>query len=72
MRSCEKRLDTLPEQKSAIEIKIAAPGYYDESNASDVDVQGATVESIDFQLKWVEEVCLQHQEELEQMNQSGA
>ena len=51
---------------------MTALGFYDQSNASDVDVQGATVESIDFQLKWVEEVCLQHQEELEQMNQSGA
>ena len=72
MRICEKRLDTCSAQKSAIEIKIAASGYYDQSNASDVDVRIAAVGSIDFQLKWVEEVCLKHQEELEQMNQSGA
>jgi hypothetical protein len=72
VRICEKRLDTRSAQKSAIEIKIAASGYYDQSNASDVDVRIAAVGSIDFQLKWVEEVCLQHQEELEQMNQSGA
>ena len=51
---------------------MAALGFYDQSNASDIAVQGAMVESIDFQLKWVEEVRLQHQEELEQMNQSGA
>ena len=49
-----------------------APAFYDQFNASDIGVQGAVVESIDFQLKWVEEVCFQHQEELEQMNQSGA
>ena len=42
------------------------------ADASDIALQVAEVESIDFQLKWVEEVCLQHQEELEQMNQSGA
>ena len=72
MRSCDKRLDTFSAQKSVIEIKMAAPGFYDQSNASDIAVQGAMVESIDFQLKWVEEVCLQHQEELEQRNQSGA
>ena len=51
---------------------MAAPGFYDQSNASDITVQGAAVESIDFHLKWVEEVCLQRQEGLEQMNQSGA
>tara|TARA_B100000989_G_C19454238_1_gene433215 strand:- start:549 stop:767 length:219 start_codon:yes stop_codon:yes gene_type:complete len=72
VRSCEKRLDTFSAQKSAIEIKMAAPGFYDQSNASDITVQGAAVESIDFHLKWVEEVCLQRQEGLEQMNQSGA
>ena len=47
-------------------------GVDQEASASDIAVQGVEVESIDFQLKWGEEVCLQHQEELEQMNQSGA
>ena len=51
---------------------MAATGFYDQSNASDIAVQGAEVESIDFQLKWLKRVCFQHQEELEQMNQSGA
>ena len=51
---------------------MTATGFYDQSNASDIALQVAEVESIDFQVKWVEEVCLQHQEELEQMNQSGA
>ena len=68
MRSCEKRLDTFSAQKSAIEIKMTAPGFYNQSNASDFAVQMAEVESIDFQLKYVEEVCWQHQEELEQMS----
>ena len=72
MSSCEKRLDTFSAQKSAIEITMTAPGFYDQSNTSDIAVQVAEVESIDFQVKWVEEFCLQHQEELEQMNQSGA
>jgi hypothetical protein len=51
---------------------MAATDFYDQSNASDIAVQGAAVESIDGQLKWVEELCVQHQQELEQMNQSGA
>ena len=51
---------------------MVALGFYDQSNASDIAVQGAAVESIDSHLKWVEEVCLQHQEELEHMTQSGA
>ena len=53
MRSCEKRLDIFSAQNSAIEIKMAATGFYDQSNASDIAVQGAEVESIDFQLKWL-------------------
>ena len=72
MRICEKRLDTFSAQKSAIEITMTALGFYDQSNACDIALQVAEVESIDFRVNWVEEVCLQHQEELEQMNQSGA
>ena len=51
---------------------MAATGFYDQSNAGDIAVQCAAVESIDGQLKWVEELRVQHQQELEQMNQSGA
>ena len=51
---------------------MAATGFYDQSNASDFAVQGAAVESIDGQLKWFEELCLRNQQELEQINQSGA
>ena len=51
---------------------MAASGFYDQSDSSDTAVQRAAVESIDFQLKWVQEGCLQNQEELEQMDQSGA
>ena len=32
----EKRLDTFSAQKSAIEIKMAAPGFHYRSNASDI------------------------------------
>ena len=33
IRSCEKQLDALSAQKRAIETKMAAPGFYDQSNA---------------------------------------
>ena len=49
-----------------------APGFYDQSNGSDIAVQGVAVESKDFQQKSVEKACLKYQEGLEQMNQSGA
>ena len=51
---------------------MAAPGFFDQSNASDIAVQGAAIESIEFQQKSVEEACLQYQEGLEQINRLGA
>lgn len=51
---------------------MAASGFYDQSNANDTAVQSATLVNTDVQLKVFEKAQLQHQEELEQMIQSGA
>ena len=51
---------------------MAAPGFYDQSNADYIVMQSAALASIDVQLNEVEEAWLYHQEELEQVNQSGA
>ena len=72
IRSYEKQLDALSAQKQAIEAKMAAPGFYDQSNADYIVKQSAALASIDMQLNEVEEAWLYHQEELEQVNQSGA
>ena len=72
IRSYEKQLDALSAQKRAIETKMAAPGFYDQSNADNIAAQSAALASIDVQLNEVEEAWLHHQEELEQVTQSGA
>ena len=72
IRSCEKQLDALAAQKRAIETTMAAPGFYDQSNADNIATQSAALASINVQLNEVEEAWLHHQEELEQMTQSGA
>ncbi|MDA0332455.1 MAG: ABC-F family ATP-binding cassette domain-containing protein [Proteobacteria bacterium] len=72
IRSFEKQLDALSAQKRAIETKMAAPGFYHQSNADNIAAQSAALASIDAQLIEVEEAWLHHQEELEQFTQSGA
>jgi len=72
IRGCEKQLDALSAQKLAIETKMAAPGFYHQSNADNIAAQSAALASIDAQLIEVEEAWLHHQEELEQLTQSGA
>jgi hypothetical protein len=51
---------------------MAAPGFYHQSNADNIAAQSAALASIDAQLIEVEEAWLHHQEELEQLTQSGA
>ncbi len=72
IRGFEKQLDALSAQKLAIETKMAAPGFYHQSNADNIAAQSAALASIDAQLIEVEEAWLHHQEELEQLTQSGA
>ena len=72
IRSFEKQLDALSAQKLAIETIMAAPGFYHQSNADNIAAQSAALASIDAQLIEVEEAWLHHQEELEQLTQSGA
>ena len=72
IRSNEQQLDDLSAQKRAIETKMAAPEFYDQSNVGNIAAQIAALASIDLQLTEVEEAWLRHQEELEQLTQSGA
>ena len=72
IRSCEKQSDALSAQKSVIETKMAAPGFYDGSNVDNIVAQSATLASIETQLNEVEEAWLGYQEELEQVIQSSA
>ena len=51
---------------------MATEGFYDQSNADNIAVQSAALASIDAQLSEFEEAWLRHQEELEQVTQSGA
>ena len=72
IRSYEKQLDALSAQKIAIELKMAAPGFYDQSNSDNIAAESAALANIAVQLNEVEEAWLHHQEELEQVTQSGA
>ena len=72
IRSCETELETLGAQKQAIETKMSAPGFYDPSNAFNIAALDAELARIDAQLSAIEEAWLIHQEELEQVTQSGA
>nr|ALS56261.1 putative glycosyl transferase family 1 protein [uncultured bacterium EIL4H10] len=72
IHSYEKQIDALYAQKRAIETKMATPGFYDQSNADNIAAQSAALVSLDVQLNEVEAAWLQHQEELEQVTQSGA
>ena len=58
IRVCEKQLDAFSAKKRAVEIQMAASGFYDQSNANDTAVHSATLVNTDVQLKVSEKAQL--------------